>query len=725
MNAFATLFENGSFALPINPELCWWICLALLHTSWQAIILGLLALGFSRNSRFSVRARFKVVFSAMMLIGCLPLVNYFWICQSATPDAISVASQQFATTGSVPLFLLSELREPAKLNPTGLANLQAQPSSAAGDSDLESPSIGYWKVSVSAALTIIYLLGVLLKMMGLAYGLRKQQQFKLIGQSCLASEDSHPELLRAARRAAKLLGETMRVPIAIFSGSGTAFVVGVLRPTVLINASLLTGLTPKQLEHILMHELAHVYRLDPLTQFFQRTVESILFFHPMVWAVSREISQLRELCCDNLAAQSSTSVEYADTLLRCYVMQNSFGAAEQNPPLALPAIGQRSQLSKRINSLLKSELPQPIRQASRTRSRQGALGVLGLTLTVLLVAIVSLTWRPVATAVAQELPAIEKTDADWRWQRVEANSVESPTLWFDGNRLPLSKNIPDDIQVEAMVDLDACQIAQWHFGDWTSTRLTILIESDEDLIASRVFIDSNRNRTIEEDEELTTVLHGGKVWLADVTVAVGDANEQVFRSRQIAIYPRKNIVRVKTLGFAEGELTLQGISHAVRRIDVDGNGLPVDKKDQLLIDLNSDGEFDLLSEQFLIGDHLTIDQQRYLVRSDRFGHSIMLTSDLEQGQIEFVYELDDKTATLETLEGAMRDKSGMLIAVRVTGEPISVPLGQYCLESLVIQARDATGATWRMTLNNTGKQRWFEVTAESTQQVRLLEKVSV
>lgn len=742
MNAFA-LLANSWLALPFNPELCWWICLALLHTSWQVIVLGLLAVGFSRDSRFSVHSRFKTAFSTVVLIGCLPVVNYVWISQSAAPDAVSVASQQFARTGRVPLFLPSELRESpkpkllnskllnskllnSKLTSNRLASVPSHPSAVEkthSDSPSTLPStIGYWKVSASEVLTICYLLGVLWMILRLANGLREQRQFGIFRQSCLATEDTQTELLRIARRAAQSLGNTLRVPIAIFSGSGTAFVVGVLRPTVLVNATLLTGLTPTQLEQVLTHELAHVYRLDPLTQLVQRIVESILFFHPVVWALTREVSQLRELCCDNLAAVSSTSAEYADTLLQCYMIQNFSGSTAESPELALPVVGQGSQFSKRINTLLESESQQRIRQAHRTST---ALGILGLTSAVLLVAIVLLTWRPVAKAVAQDLSPIEQTDARWKWQSVEDKSVESPTFWFGGKRLQLSKTIPDDVDVEVMADLESCKIAQWHFGDSKSTRLAILFEDNEGPIADRIFIDSNRNRKFEQGEELTARLHDGKVWLANVKVTAKGVDGPVFAPRQIAIHPGKDTLRVKTLGFAQGELTLQGKTHSARRVDVDGNGLPVDNKDQLLIDLNSDGEFDLLSEQFLIGDHLNIDQQRYLVRSDRLGHSVTLTSDSARGQIEFLYELADKTATLETLEGSLRDKTGMLIAVRLTGKPISVPPGRYCLEHLNIQTRDKTGGTWRMTLASYGSPRWIEVTAESSQQVRLLDKFQI
>ncbi|MCI0362985.1 MAG: M56 family metallopeptidase [Phycisphaerales bacterium] len=76
---------------------------------------------------------------------------------------------------------------------------------------------------------------------------------------------------------------------------------GWLAPVVLLPASLLTGLPAKQLEAIIAHELAHIRRFDYLVNLIQLIIESILFYHPAVWWVSRRVRLEREYCCDDLA----------------------------------------------------------------------------------------------------------------------------------------------------------------------------------------------------------------------------------------------------------------------------------------------------------------------------------------------------------------------------------------------------------------------------------------
>lgn len=74
-----------------------------------------------------------------------------------------------------------------------------------------------------------------------------------------------------------------------------------LRPVIWLPASLLTRLSPEQIEAVLAHELAHVRRLDWLWNGLQCAVEALLFYHPAVWWLSRRIRQERENACDDLA----------------------------------------------------------------------------------------------------------------------------------------------------------------------------------------------------------------------------------------------------------------------------------------------------------------------------------------------------------------------------------------------------------------------------------------
>lgn len=93
--------------------------------------------------------------------------------------------------------------------------------------------------------------------------------------------------------------------------------IGWLRPVILFPASALAGLTPDQLEAILAHELAHIRRYDYLINLLQTVIETLLFYHPAVWWVSRQIRIERENCCDDMAvAVCGNALVYARALTK-------------------------------------------------------------------------------------------------------------------------------------------------------------------------------------------------------------------------------------------------------------------------------------------------------------------------------------------------------------------------------------------------------------------------
>jgi len=101
-------------------------------------------------------------------------------------------------------------------------------------------------------------------------------------------------------------------------------VIGWLRPMILLPASSLTGLAPAQLEAILAHELAHVRRCDYLLNTFQNLIETIMFYHPAVWWISRCIRQEREHCCDDMVVRVCRNrLVYARALFRLEELRGS------------------------------------------------------------------------------------------------------------------------------------------------------------------------------------------------------------------------------------------------------------------------------------------------------------------------------------------------------------------------------------------------------------------
>lgn len=101
-------------------------------------------------------------------------------------------------------------------------------------------------------------------------------------------------------------------------------VIGYFKPVILLPSSVFLGLSPVQIEMIILHELAHIRRNDVLINYLQVTLKIVFFFHPAVFYLSRRIDLEREHACDDLAVQACGDVfSYARTLQACAEMNLS------------------------------------------------------------------------------------------------------------------------------------------------------------------------------------------------------------------------------------------------------------------------------------------------------------------------------------------------------------------------------------------------------------------
>ena len=108
-----------------------------------------------------------------------------------------------------------------------------------------------------------------------------------------------------------------KVIVASSTEIGQALATGVIKPIVLIPACWVTRLPSSALEAVIAHELAHVKRWDLWINYLQRLVETLFFFHPLVWWLSNRVTTEREACCDHLAVSvTGQPMEYVETLAR-------------------------------------------------------------------------------------------------------------------------------------------------------------------------------------------------------------------------------------------------------------------------------------------------------------------------------------------------------------------------------------------------------------------------
>jgi beta-lactamase regulating signal transducer with metallopeptidase domain len=133
---------------------------------------------------------------------------------------------------------------------------------------------------------------------------------------------SRPASLRsseAAERAAKRLGLRRPVQVrelcAANDGAG-AFATGCRRPIVLLPRQWAAELDDVALEHVLLHELAHIKRGDLWLENLFALLQALYWFHPLVWIARRRCRVARELACDATVARClGDPGGYRDTLL--------------------------------------------------------------------------------------------------------------------------------------------------------------------------------------------------------------------------------------------------------------------------------------------------------------------------------------------------------------------------------------------------------------------------
>lgn len=131
----------------------------------------------------------------------------------------------------------------------------------------------------------------------------------------LAARPAGADILARLTQLKGRLAITRPVRIAESAIVKAPIVAGWLYPVILLPAAVATGLSSAQLEAILAHELAHIRRHDYLANMLQVVIETLMFYHPAIWWLSRRVRIEREHCCDDIAvAVCGNRIDYAEAL---------------------------------------------------------------------------------------------------------------------------------------------------------------------------------------------------------------------------------------------------------------------------------------------------------------------------------------------------------------------------------------------------------------------------
>lgn len=222
-----------------------------------------------------------------------------------------------------------------------------------------------WAVTVpSQWATYLFLAWATIATAGLsrvALGLWQLRKMRA-GNRVIELADLDPVLQRtlaefqASRTATLAVSDKLTVPAAI----------GFFHPMIVLPKWALRELSTTELNSILIHELAHLERRDDWTNLAQKVLRALLFFHPAVWWLERQLSLEREMACDDVVlSRTANPRAYAECLIT--VAERSL--MRRGLALAQAAVSKMRQTTLRVSQILDGN------RSAATRVWKPALGL--------------------------------------------------------------------------------------------------------------------------------------------------------------------------------------------------------------------------------------------------------------------------------------------------------------------------------------------------------------
>jgi beta-lactamase regulating signal transducer with metallopeptidase domain len=319
MNALISLIDHPTAGL---------LASSLVHFLWQGALLALVLgawLRWAKPATAATRYLAGVLTLAAMLVA--PSATFLYL--SSQPAAPAAAGLAASASGS------SRDESQARQTAQAPAAPRAVPHAGGLDADRSFQVFG---VPLQVVVLAFWIAGVVTLSLRLFGGWVVARRL-----ATRATRPVAPEIHALARRVAGRLALDRLVHIVESSVVRVPVMVGWLKPVVLLPASAMSGLTPTQIEALLAHELAHIRRHDYIVNLMQSAVETLLFYHPGVWWVSRQIRAEREHCADDLAVAVCDRLVYVSALA-------DLAQLTRTPHLALAATD--GSLLRRVRRLL-------------------------------------------------------------------------------------------------------------------------------------------------------------------------------------------------------------------------------------------------------------------------------------------------------------------------------------------------------------------------------------
>ncbi|MBN2582827.1 MAG: hypothetical protein JXL80_07130 [Planctomycetes bacterium] len=356
-------------AVSLNVHAMAWLTLCLDAALKGVAVLAVAALIAAALRRSSASARHMVWLLAMMALLGLPVLSGVlpslqvpvpsqWIDaltgaverapvqppDSGLPsDADQTPAQAFVLPADSSSSEASSRDAAAMAALPSVSEVQGMPDVTQSRQPTRADSVAAAAQSWILALPLAWGAGAILTLVPLLIG--SLQVWRLVRDARPVNGGPPAALLRDACRR---LGLGRSVHLREIARDAIPLTCGVVRPAILLPEAARQW-PADRCRAVLLHELAHVKRLDCLTQMLARLICAIYWFNPLVWVAARQLRIERERACDDMVLTSGSDAgEYAEHLLEIVRSLRNLRC----PTLAALAMAQRSRFEGRLLEIL-------------------------------------------------------------------------------------------------------------------------------------------------------------------------------------------------------------------------------------------------------------------------------------------------------------------------------------------------------------------------------------
>jgi beta-lactamase regulating signal transducer with metallopeptidase domain len=282
----------------------------------STVLLGIGALMVLLMRRASASSRHLVWTAALCAVALLPISRLglpAWkLAVLSAPVAQPAASPLLATPlmAPEPLTIRSQVNAPGSGTDLPVPSVAA---SVAAPVSTAAPIAPAFVISAAVAIVAVWWLGVAI------LGLRALAGHVLLRRlTSRATIIEDPRARAMVEHAAQAFGVRRHIALLAHEHDGLPCTFGVVRPVILIPTSALVpdpaGIS--RLRAVLTHEIAHIARLDAISERITQVAVMMFWFNPLVWIAAHQARFERERAADDSVLAGGTKAsDYAGDLV--------------------------------------------------------------------------------------------------------------------------------------------------------------------------------------------------------------------------------------------------------------------------------------------------------------------------------------------------------------------------------------------------------------------------